>query len=127
MTTDGTWIGYSGTARIGLALILLAVAGGLAYAGTRWPGPYQARKRGPAVTNLLLAAWILAIAAFLVCVSLYVHQAAANSRAGRHPPIPSRRSPWSASALSSSSSSSPAVTAPWPGSGAPSSPPWPHR
>jgi hypothetical protein len=75
MTTDGTWIGYGGTARIGLALILLAVAGGLAYAGTRWPGPFQARKRGPAVTNLLLAAWILAIAAFLVCVSLYVHQA----------------------------------------------------
>jgi hypothetical protein len=75
MTTDSTWIGYSGTARIGLAVILLAVAGGLAYAGTRWPGPYQARKRGPAATNLLLAAWILAIAAFLVCVSLYVHQA----------------------------------------------------
>jgi hypothetical protein len=75
MTTEGTWIGYSGTARIGLAVVLLAVAGGLAYAGTRWPGPFQARKPRPAVANLMIAAWILAIATFLVCVSLYVHQA----------------------------------------------------
>ena len=44
MTTEGTWIGYSGTARIGLAVVLLALAGGLAYAGTRWPGPFQARR-----------------------------------------------------------------------------------
>ncbi len=75
MTTEGTWIGYSGTARIGLAVVLLAVAGGLAYAGTRWPGPFQARRPRPAVANLMIAAWILAIATFLVCVSLYVHQA----------------------------------------------------
>ncbi|MGO9220502.1 MAG: hypothetical protein ACLP5E_22495 [Streptosporangiaceae bacterium] len=75
MTTEGTWIGYSGTARIGLAVVLLAIAGGLAYAGIRWPGPFQARKPRPAVANLMIAAWILAIATFLVCVSLYVHQA----------------------------------------------------
>jgi hypothetical protein len=75
MTTEGTWIGYSGAARIGLAVVLLAVAGGLAYAGTRWPGPFQARRPRPAVANLMIAAWILAIATFLVCVSLYVHQA----------------------------------------------------
>ena len=43
MTTEGTWIGYSGTARIELAVVLLAVAGGLAYAGNpvarALPGP----------------------------------------------------------------------------------------
>ena len=75
MTTEGAWIGYSGTARIGLAVVLLAVAGGVAYAGTRWPGPVQARRPRPAVANLMLAIWILAITAFLACASVYVHQA----------------------------------------------------
>jgi hypothetical protein len=75
MTTEGAWIGYSGTARIGLAVALLVVAGALAYAGTRWPGPYQARRPRPAVANLMLAIWVLAITAFLVCASVYVHQA----------------------------------------------------
>jgi len=75
MTTEGAWIGYSGTARIGLAVVLLAVAGAVACAGTRWPGPFQARRPRPAVANLMLAIWILAITAFLVCASVYVHQA----------------------------------------------------
>jgi hypothetical protein len=75
MTTEGAWIGYSGTARIGLAVVLLAVAGGVAYAGTRWPGPFQARRPRPAVVNLMLAIWIVAITVFLVCASVYVHQA----------------------------------------------------
>jgi hypothetical protein len=75
MTTEGAWIGYSGTARIGLAVVLLAVAGGVAYAGTRWPGPFQARRPRPAVANLMLAIWVLAITAFLACASVYVRQA----------------------------------------------------
>ena len=75
MTTEGAWISYGGTARIGLAVVLLAVAGGLAYAGTRWPGPFQARRPRPAVVNLMLAIWIVAITVFLVCASVYVHQA----------------------------------------------------
>jgi hypothetical protein len=75
MTTEGAWIGFSGTARIGLAVALLAVAGGAAYAGTRWPGPVQARRPRPAVANLMLAIWIVAITVFLVCASVYVHQA----------------------------------------------------
>ena len=73
--TEGAWIGYSGPARIGLAVVLLAVAGGLAYTGTRWPGPFPARRPRPAVANLMIAVWILAITAFLVCASVYVHQA----------------------------------------------------
>ena len=75
MTTEGAWIGYSGTARIALAVILLAAAGGVAYAGKRWPGPFQARRPRPAIANLMIAVWILAITTFLVCASLYVHQA----------------------------------------------------
>ena len=75
MTSEGAWIGYSGTARVGLALALLAVAGGLAYAGTRWPGPFPARRPGQTVAYLMIAIWILAITTFLVCASVYVHQA----------------------------------------------------
>jgi hypothetical protein len=75
MTTDGAWIGYNGAARTGLAVVLLVVAGGLAYAGTRWPGPFQARKPRPAIANLMIAIWILAITTFLVCASVDVHQA----------------------------------------------------
>jgi hypothetical protein len=75
MTTEGAWIGYGGTARIGLAVVLLAVAGGVAYAGTRWPGPFQARKPRPAIAHLMIAVWILAITVFLVCASVYVRQA----------------------------------------------------
>jgi hypothetical protein len=60
---------------LGLAVVLLAVAGGVAYAGTRWPGPFQARRPRPAVVNLMLAIWIVAITVFLVCASVYVHQA----------------------------------------------------
>jgi len=47
----------------------------VACAGTRWPGPFPARRPRPAVANLMLAIWILAIAVFLVCASVYVHQA----------------------------------------------------
>jgi hypothetical protein len=39
MTQYGTWVSYGGAARVGLALVLLAAAGGLAYAGTRLPLP----------------------------------------------------------------------------------------
>lgn len=85
MTTEGAWIGYSGTARIGLAVVLLAVAGGLGYAGTRWPGPFQARRPRPAIANFMLAIWFLAITALLVGASLYIHQA-------RHE-IPGRATP----------------------------------
>jgi hypothetical protein len=75
MTTEGTWIGYSGTARTGLAVVLLALAGALAYAGNRWPGPFPARRPRPAVANVMLAVWGLAITTFLACISVYVHQA----------------------------------------------------
>lgn len=75
MTTEGAWIGYSGAARIGLAVALLVVAGGLAYTGSRWPGPFQARRPRPAIANLMIAIWILAVTTFLVCASVYVRQA----------------------------------------------------
>jgi hypothetical protein len=74
MTQYGTWVSYGGTARMVLALVLVAVAGGVAYAGTRLRIPVRPVRPGHATRTLLLVTWLLAIAALLVCVSVYVQQ-----------------------------------------------------
>jgi hypothetical protein len=74
MTEYGTWVSYSGLARIELAVVLLAAAGGLAYAGTRLPRPAQAARPGRAVVTFMLVTWVLAMAAFLVCLAVFAQQ-----------------------------------------------------
>jgi hypothetical protein len=77
MTQYGTWVSYGGVARVELAIVLLAAAVGLAYAGTRLPlpaRPARAARPGRARLVLMLWAWVLAIAAFLVCFAIYVRQ-----------------------------------------------------
>jgi hypothetical protein len=80
MTQYGTWVSYGGAARVELAIVLLAAVVGLAYAGIRLPlltrpaGPARAARRGRARLVLMLGAWVLAIAAFLVCFVIYVRQ-----------------------------------------------------
>ena len=74
MNQSGLWLSYSGSARIALAVILLAAAGGLAYGGTRLRRPVRLRQPGPGGTIFLLVAWGLALIAFLACASVYVQQ-----------------------------------------------------
>jgi hypothetical protein len=74
MTQYGTWVSYSGTARIWLAIALLVVAGVLVYAGTRLPLPARAARPGKAVVIFMLLAWVLAIATFLAGALAYVQQ-----------------------------------------------------
>jgi len=74
MIQYGTWVSYSGSARIVLAVVLLAVAGGLAYAGIRLRRPVRPARPGRAAVTFMLLAWVLAIATFLVCVAVYVLQ-----------------------------------------------------
>jgi hypothetical protein len=74
VTAYGTWVSYSGAARISLALVLLAVAGALTYTGTRLPLPLRPRRPGKAASVFMLVAWLLAIATFLVCTAVYVGQ-----------------------------------------------------
>ena len=74
MTQYGTWVSYSGIARIELAIVLLAAAGGLAYAGTRLRLPAQAARPGRTAMAFMLVAWVLAIAAFLACLAVYAQQ-----------------------------------------------------
>ena len=74
MTQYGTWVSYSGGARIELAIVLLAAAAGLAYAGTRLPLPARAARPGRAAMIFMLVTWVLAIAAFLACLAIYARQ-----------------------------------------------------
>jgi hypothetical protein len=88
VTQYGTWVSYSGAARIWLAAGLLAAAAGVAVAGARLPLPrpgWAARPAPAAVAGLLLA-WLAAGVAFLACVSVYVqHYVAAYP--GRSTPV----------------------------------------
>jgi hypothetical protein len=72
MTQYGTWVSYSGTAGIGLAIVLAGAATGVAYAGHRLPLPVSLRRPGRAATVFLLVAWFLSIVALGVCTSIDV-------------------------------------------------------
>jgi ABC-2 type transport system ATP-binding protein len=74
MTQYGTWVSYGGDARIGLAIGLLAAAGGVTLAGIRLPLPVRATRPGPVGRIAMILAWVASIAAFLVCVSIYARQ-----------------------------------------------------
>src|SRR6516162_7998581 len=78
MTQYGTWVSYRGTARIVLAIVLLAAAGGVAYAGTRLALPVQPAKPGEGARTFMLVSWGLAITVYLVCLPIYVHHARRN-------------------------------------------------
>ena len=72
---DGAWVSYGGTARIALAIILLAAAGGVAYAGIRLPLPVRLAQPGRKVWIIQVVAWLLAIVALLVCLAAEVEHA----------------------------------------------------
>jgi hypothetical protein len=73
MTTQhGLWVSYSGTAEIVLAAVLVGAAAAVAYAGLRLPLPARLPRPGRTARAWLVTAWLLAIATFLACGSLYV-------------------------------------------------------
>lgn len=88
MTAYGTWVSYSGAARIWLAILLLAVASGLTYTETRLRLPLRARRPGKAAAVFMLVAWVLAIATFLICTVVYVEQARQDYPIGTPPTDP---------------------------------------
>ena len=75
MTQSGTWVSYSGSARLVLAIILLAAAGGLVYAGIRLRRPVRLPRPGTTLSVFMLAAWGLAGVAFLSCLAANAAQA----------------------------------------------------
>jgi hypothetical protein len=74
MTGSGSWIGYSGSAEIVLAVVLATAAAAVAWAGAWLPLPARLPIPGRTAKITLLAAWVLAIVALLVCVAVYLTQ-----------------------------------------------------
>jgi hypothetical protein len=86
MTHYAPWVSYGGTARIGLAVVLLAVAAGAAYAATRLPLPARLARPGETATTIMVVAWGFAIAAFAGCAAAYV-KAAQREHIFHAPPV----------------------------------------
>src|SRR5215469_13574055 len=90
MSLNGGWVGYSGDAKIELAVGLLAVAGCAAYAGFRLRRPIRAVRPPTSVVVLMFSLWVIALIAFLVGLSVYVKQFVhdyPNITSGVHNPI----------------------------------------
>jgi hypothetical protein len=75
VTQSGTWVSYGGAARMVLAVVLLAAAGGVVYAGIRLPLPVRLARPSEGVRTFRLVTWGFAIIAFLVCLPIYVKHA----------------------------------------------------
>jgi len=75
ITQSGTWVSYAGTARIVLGLVLVAAAVGVAYARARLRHRLRPAQPGRTASFLILLTWVFAIAAFLVCLTIYARQA----------------------------------------------------
>jgi hypothetical protein len=73
-TQLGTWVSYGGSQAIVLAVVLLAVAGGLGYLAIRLRSPLEARRPGRGLASLLIVIWLLSIVTFLVCLGAYDEQ-----------------------------------------------------
>ena len=54
VTQSGTWVSYGGTARMVLAVVLLAAAGGVAYAAIRLPLPVRPPKPSEGARTFVL-------------------------------------------------------------------------
>jgi hypothetical protein len=69
------WASYSGAARIVLAVVLLAAAGGAVYAGIHLPLPIRLPRPGRTARTLIVSTWVLAIIVLLACAGLGIHHA----------------------------------------------------
>src|SRR5579863_4041007 len=74
MSLNGGWVGYSGDAKVELAVGLLAVAGCAAYAGIRLRRPLRATRPPTSVIVLMWSFWGASLIAFLVGLGVYVKQ-----------------------------------------------------
>lgn len=65
------WFPYEGGEAILLAIVLLVVAGGFAYAGKRLRVPLSVSRPDRVAAGFMIAIWLLSIATFLVAVFVY--------------------------------------------------------
>jgi hypothetical protein len=65
------WVSYSGGEGILLAVVLLIVAGGFAYAGRRLRTPLRVTRPGATVAAFMIAIWLLALYTVIVATHVY--------------------------------------------------------
>ena len=75
MTQYGAWVSYSGTARLALAAVLLAIGAAVIFAGVRLPLPAGPARPGRKAAVVMVVAWVLALAAFSAGLVVYIQQA----------------------------------------------------
>ena len=83
MPQYGTWFSNTGSAKLILAIVLLAVAAAAAFAGAKLPFPARLPRPSSNATTLMVVAWALSIVAFIACVGIYGKQAHQEHLAGR--------------------------------------------
>jgi hypothetical protein len=81
--TPDSWISYGGGDVIFLAIVLLAVASGFAYAGKRLRTPLKVTKPGGIVAGFMIAIWLLAIYNVLAMTVAHEKRSPGASRSGR--------------------------------------------
>jgi hypothetical protein len=86
MFANGTWRPYAGMGAVMLALVLLVIAGVIAWLGRKLHHPLPLHRPGTTVRVLLLVLWLLSIPTFGVAVLTY--NQAFLARWGLHPGIP---------------------------------------
>ncbi len=77
MNVSGTWVPYSGSGALLLAVVLFVITGSLAYFGTRLHRPLGVERPGRAVSVLLVVIWFLSLGLlwFLISCQPTLHHA----------------------------------------------------
>jgi hypothetical protein len=82
------WFSYGGTARVVLAVVLVAAATGVAGAGLRLRVPVHLPRPGRTARTAVLATWGLLIVAYLICLGFYAHLLIAQHLVHSRPRLP---------------------------------------
>jgi len=69
--TPNLWVSYDRSEAIVLAVVLILVAGGFAYAGKRLRAPLRVTRPGGAVATFMIAIWLLALYTVIVATFVY--------------------------------------------------------
>ena len=82
------WFSYGGAARVVLALVLVAMAAGVARVGLWLRVPVRLPRPGRTASTIMFTTWGLGIPAFLVCFGIYVHRLMQEHLIHSRPPQP---------------------------------------
>ena len=83
MPQYGTWFSYTGSAKLILAIVLLAAAAAIVVAGAKLQLPARLPRPSGDATTLMVVAWALSIIAFVACVPVHAEAEAEDPHAGQ--------------------------------------------